>query len=76
MLSLSRGLARRVRSGLRLLVEGWWKACRMGWRTIWFSLFAAPRPVGPAPITRTSTFLFLLVELLNKIIQLTILSTS
>lgn len=26
-----------------------------GKRTIWFNLLAAPRPVGPAPIMRTST---------------------
>lgn len=26
--------------------------------TIWFSLFAAPRPVGPEPMTRTSTSLY------------------
>lgn len=31
----------------------------MTWKkhTIWFSRFAAPRPVGPAPMTRTSTSL-------------------
>lgn len=27
-------------------------------RTIWFNRFAAPKPVGPAPMTRTSTELF------------------
>src|SRR4051812_4591920 len=28
-----------------------------GERTMWLRRFAAPKPVGPAPITRTSTFL-------------------
>lgn len=27
-------------------------------RTNWLSLLAAPKPVGPAPIIRTSVFLF------------------
>lgn len=31
--------------------------CMMGAPTICFSLFAAPRPVGPEPMTRTSTLL-------------------
>lgn len=38
-----------------------------GMRTIWCSLFAAPRPVGPAPITRMSTFLLLLAEFVKWI---------
>ena len=34
---------------------------------MWFRRFAAPRPVGPAPMTRTSTFLpTLLVNLLSE----------
>jgi hypothetical protein len=32
------------------------------WSLSWFRRFAAPRPVGPAPMTRTSTSLYTMVS--------------